>query len=826
MGLPAVSHIGGAAGVTWYVPAQSIEFNGVSQYLSRTFDEADVAERCTTTIAFWVKRASIGTQQAVFSNDNSGSDYTLICFSGSGDALEIYLEAANYGYAVMVDGRAFRDVTAWYHFVVVIDTTLDTPENRVRLWVNGVAQAVVAKSGMSFPAQNWPTYIGAAIPHAIGRFEYLGSAYFDGCICDFALLPGLALDEAHFGEFDSSGVWRPIGIAGLDYSGTNACFVPDSSGADISGNEPGNDFTPHDTPVDVSDVPADGTTVDRGNQARLSAIWRAPGSTLSHAGREITAPPNTNHYPVACHVPLSGKQKWNVMITIATNYWCAGLCAAEDPVTSIGSNNIPGQPGWNADSIGLNFGTDGGTVTQGGSNLAVYPDSLLPDLFVSGDVANFAFDADTGQLWIGRNGAWFNAGDPDAGTGYVAALDASKEWFICLAPSNGAVMRLEVDLGTHFSSMAPDADTFGVVSTASLPAKAPANPRARMGVVTWTGTSADLAVSGLGFEPDFIWTKARNSPENHRIFDFVRGFGTKNKEISSNDTGIEGAATSCAVSSTPDGFSFSDGSSLWAPNYLGATYVAWCVGGLTHLDTPGIAALVDSTGASIIANAIAYDADLGFAMIKFPCSGSVDTLPNPLGVAPAAMIGKNLGNPTDWPTYFQMLGATQTVWLNNASGAVTHAVWSNTSPTASLITINGSGYSLNYPGSDAILYLFANTDAIKVGSYTGNGNADGPFVDLGGKPLLDLVKRIDTTGNWRLTDAVRDPVNPTGRMLYPNLAASEDDYHSSYPSEFLAAGLKRRTTLADINASGGTYVYIEFLKDYFSGANVTQGKAR
>ena len=823
MSFPAVSHVGDSSG---YVPAQSIELNGVSQYFSRTFDEANVAERCTATIAFSVKRASIGTQQAVFSNDNSGSDYTLICFSGAGDALEIYLEAANYGYAVTVDGRVFRDVTAWYQFVIVIDTTLDTPENRVRIWVNGVAQIVVAKSGMNFPTQNWPTHIGAAIPHAIGRFEYLDSAYLDGCICDFALLPGLALDESHFGEFDASGVWRPISIVALDYSGTNGCLLRDSSGVDASGNNPGNDFTPNDMPADVSDVPADDTPTDRGNQARLSAVWRAPGSTLSRSGREIEAPAIANHYPVACHVPLSGKKKWNVKIATVTNYWCVGLCTAEDPVMTFGSANMPGQPGWDADSVGLNFGIGSGMITQGGTDLAVYPDAILPDLFVSGDVANFAFDDDVGKLWIGRNGVWFNEGQPDAGGGPIATLDASREWFICLAPRNGASMQLEVDIDAHFTSTAPDADTFGVVSTSGLPAKKPTIPQAQIGVVTWTGTSVDQVVSGLGFEPDFIWTKARNSPENHRIFDSVRGLGTKNKEICSNNTGIEGAATSCAVTATRDGFSFSDGSSTWAPNYTDTTYVAWCFGGLTRLDNAGIADLVSLTGADIMPSAIAYDADLGFAMIKFPCTGSVGTLPNPLGVAPAAMIGKNLGNTTDWPTYFRVLGATKTVWFNTPNGAITHAVWSNTPPTASLITINGSGYSLNYSGSDAILYLFADTDAIKVGSYTGNGNVEGPFVNLGGKPLLDLVKRIDTAGNWRLTDAVRDPVNPTGRMLYPNLAASEDDYRSFYPSDFLAAGLKRRTSLADFNASGGTYVYLALLKDYFGGTAVTQGKAR
>ena len=41
--------------------------------------------------------------------------------------------------------------------------------------------------------------------------------------------------------------------------------------------------------------------------------------------------------------------------------------------------------------------------------------------------------------------------------------------------------------------------------------------------VLYTGTGSSLAITGVGFQPDMLWIKARDNAEDHCVFDSVRG---------------------------------------------------------------------------------------------------------------------------------------------------------------------------------------------------------------------------------------------------------------------------------------------------------------
>ena len=73
-----------------------------------------------------------------------------------------------------------------------------------------------------------------------------------------------------------------------------------------------------------------------------------------------------------------------------------------------------------------------------------------------------------------------------------------------------------------------------------------------------------------------------------------------------------------------------------------------------------------------------------------------------------------------------------------------------------------------------VAYLFAHNDGdgefgpdgdadiIKCGSYTGNGSANGPEIDLGFEPQWVLIKAQQSTGNWFMFDTMRGmPVSTT-----------------------------------------------------------------
>ena len=80
-----------------------------------------------------------------------------------------------------------------------------------------------------------------------------------------------------------------------------------------------------------------------------------------------------------------------------------------------------------------------------------------------------------------------------------------------------------------------------------------------------------------------------------------------------------------------------------------------------------------------------------------------------------------------------------------------------------------------------------------------------------------MIKRTDSAGNnWVILDTSRDTYNAAGLYLYPNLSAAEDDYRASTgPVDILSNGFKQRSTLTNVNASGGTYIFMAVAENPF-----------
>ena len=128
-------------------------------------------------------------------------------------------------------------------------------------------------------------------------------------------------------------------------------------------------------------------------------------------------------------------------------------------------------------------------------------------------------------------------------------------------------------------------------------------------------------------------------------------------------------------------------------------------------------------------------------------------------------------------------------------------------------------------GEDVIAYCFASIQGYsKIGSYTGNGNADGPFIYTGFKPAFLIFKRTDAANNWGMIDSKRDPYNVTGNELYADLSQAESTGNTAV--DFLSNGFKVRTSAARLNASGGTYIYMAFADQSLVGTNNVIALAR
>lgn len=326
-----------------------------------------------------------------------------------------------------------------------------------------------------------------------------------------------------------------------------------------------------------------------------------------------------------------------------------------------------------------------------------------------------------------------------------------------------------------------------------------------------TGGTISNAVNGVSFQPDLLWTKNRDNVEQHYWQDSVRGFSPSTnvtKMLSSNSTAAQNSLSDITCTITSSGFTVADSNpgtgEFWLTN---RTYVAWQwkAGGTAVSNTAG------SITSSVSANTTA-----GFSVVSYTATGSNATVGHGLGVAPSMIILKNTASgTTNWPVYHVSTTAAGSTFLNATNAyAASATMFNSTAPTSAVFSV---GTNANVVAGATIAYCFAPVAGYSAfGSYTGNGSTDGPFVYLGFRPRFVMYKRTDTTGNWIIYDAARSTYNQPAAALYPNLVNVED---TSHPSDFLSNGFKLRSTGADSNASGGTFIFMAFAENPFKYAN-------
>jgi hypothetical protein len=201
-------------------------------------------------------------------------------------------------------------------------------------------------------------------------------------------------------------------------------------------------------------------------------------------------------------------------------------------------------------------------------------------------------------------------------------------------------------------------------------------------------------------------------------------------------------------------------------------------------------------------------------VVTYTGVGGTSTVGHGLGVAPSMIFIKERSpNADNWNIYHQSLGNQYWLQLNTTSAqqGPSSDMWNNTSPTSTVMTVRnpGAGGYSNRAGSAYVAYCFAEVAGYsKFGSYTGNGSTDGPFVFTGMRPSYIMVKRTDTTDQWTVYDSARNSSNLTNSILYPNLSNAEDV--GSAGIDMLSNGIKVRATYSNLNASGGTYIFMAF----------------
>ena len=335
----------------------------------------------------------------------------------------------------------------------------------------------------------------------------------------------------------------------------------------------------------------------------------------------------------------------------------------------------------------------------------------------------------------------------------------------------------------------------------------------------YTGNGSTNAITGVGFQPDWVWIKERNGNSGNVVKDSVRG---ATPTLVTNSTGDESDFSAYFTSFDSDGFTLPNNSATNESSSY--NYAAWNWKAGT---TSGI-----SGSPSITPSAYSFNQTPGFSIISYTGNGSVGaTIPHGLGVAPAVIIFKNRDSSVKWVVYHHKnTSAPETDHLQLNSNAATSdddSILNDTAPSSTLITMKTSS-AVNSNSVKYVAYCFSEIKGYsKFGSYTGNSSTDGPFLNMGFKPAFLMVKRTSATENWYMKDNKRDPFNDMdASALYANGNAAEDTGGAWLTGDACANGFKIRKNDSSSNGSGSTYVYFAFAESPFVNSSGVPTNAR
>jgi len=781
---------------------QSLRFEDAdSAYLTRTNSSA--GNRRTWTFSAWVKRGDLDSSQNYIlggTTDNYNLNWAVFFFGS--DELTFYSYTGSENYQLHTHG-VFRDPSAWYHLVLAWDTTQSTAADRIILYVNGSRQALETYREPSLNYEE--AYINNNIQQDLGKAATAANGY-DGYMAEVHFVDGTALAPTSFGE-TKAGIWIPKEYTGSH--GTNGYYLDFADGSalgdDESGN--GNDFTPNG--VAATDVMLDSPT---NNFATWNPLDNLQTSLFSEGNLKIG---NTTG---------SHKQSTRSTFAVEHNFYF------EFHRVDASTRNF---------NVGVATATASISST---SNTGVYTKNYSGG---AGDIVMFAYSATANALWTGLNGTWDNSAsvaEIEAGTTTNAthtsiADEPIAAVFIDQASSYSG--RIIANFGQDSSFAGTETaqgntddngngdfyysppSGFLALCSANLPDPAidPAQdeePADYFNTVLYTGTSSTRSVTGVGFQPDWVWIKQRTGTAYHNLYDSLRIVSGDHKRLYSNEKNAEESSTYLGTTNLTsfdsDGFSVGDGSDT---NNNTSTYVAWnwLAGG---------SAVTNNVGS--IQSSVSANAKAGFSIVSYTGTGATSQQTIGVGLSWSGkdklVITKNRDDNTyNWGVNSNLLSSNKVLSLNTYNDdSQENSAHYITYETSGFRTYNGTNI-LNL-SDNYIAYCFHSVDGYsKIGTYTGNGSPTGPFVYTGFRPAFLLVKRIQaSTNGWYIYDNKRNNFGTlVDVQLYANLANGDDDGNRDL--DFMSNGFKPRLTDVNVNASGGTYIYLAFAEQPFKYAN-------
>ena len=779
-----------------YTIARSVRLrSSASAYFNRT--PAGAGNRTTWTWSAWIKLGKTTGYQYFFgaTSDNYANNFTLLQMNNGTSDLAFYDVQGGATKFDLRPTQLFRDPSAWYHLVLVYDSSNATSSDRVRMYVNG--SRITAFSSATYPTSSQTSVVNSVTTHNISTSPY----GVDGYLTEINFIDGQALTPSSFGSTNAiTGVWQPAKYTGT--YGTNGFYLnfSDNSnntattiGKDYSGNS--NNWTPNNISVtagatydSMTDVPTL-TSATTANYAVLNPLATSGTSiTLSNGNLYATyAAAGWATAESTMAMNASGKYYFEFTKT-DTSSQMVGIMPFTGSTTSFVGNDANGYGYFSAN--GYLYNNAGGSITFGAT-------------WTNGDVIGIAFDASTGKLWFSKNNTWQASGDPSAGTS-PAATASTAYTYVAGFSTNGSGVGT-VNFGQRPFTYTPPTG-YVALNTYNLPASTITNGAAYMAATLYSGNASTQSitntVNGVSFQPDFVWAKARNNAFSHKLFDSVRGIYQK---LSSESTSAEATETAQLTAFNSNGFTLGNDNGI---NGSGSTFVGWQW-------KAGTTSASNTNGS--ITSTVSVGATQGFSVVTYTGTGANATVGHGLGVAPSMVIVKVRNAVDGWFVYNKEIGNTKYLRLNTTDAASTFNLWQNTSPTSSVFSI-ATDPTVNYSGYTYVAYCFSAVAGYSAfGSFVANGSADGPFVHLGFRPRFVMFKDATTAGGyWEIHDTSRSTYNATTARLWPNVSSAEA---TGADIDFLSNGFKVRTTDGTVNNSGSTVIYMAFAESPFKFAN-------